>query len=139
MTSPADLLLKIELLYIAGDVGSLFLSLHFGLAIALANGGNDGMRDWLRHIDAAQDLRELLFFPFAFADGFVSIDIDIAVVLHPGAGRNEPAHDDVLLQAAQVIDATGNRRLSEHTRRLLERRRRDKRIGRERSLGDAEQ
>ena len=31
-------------------------------------------------------------------------EADVAVVLHAGAGRDEASHDDVLFQAAQVID-----------------------------------
>ena len=63
----------------------------------------------------------------------------LPVVLEPGPGRNQPAHRDVLLQAAQVIDLAGDGRLGEHARRFLERRRRDERVGRERRLRDAEQ
>src|SRR5437867_1305993 len=63
----------------------------------------------------------------------------VPVVLEPGAGRNQPAHRDVLLQAAQVIDLAGDARLRQHTRRFLERRRRDERVGRERRLRNAEQ
>src|SRR5215475_2217523 len=66
-------------------------------------------------------------------------DLDAAVVVHARAGRDQPAHDHVLLQAAQVIDAARDRRLCQHAGRLLERRRRDERLGRERGLGDAEQ
>src|SRR5580704_6172152 len=51
----------------------------------------------------------------------------IAVVLHAGAGRNQPSHDDVLLQTAQVIDSAIDRGLGEHARSLLERRRRNER------------
>ena len=57
----------------------------------------------------------------------------------PVPAGNQPAHRHVLLQAAQVVDLAGDRRLGEHARRLLERRRRDERVGRERRLGDAEQ
>src|SRR5262245_13480029 len=66
-------------------------------------------------------------------------DLDATVVVHPGAGGDQAAHDHVLLQAAQVIDAARDRRLGQHAGRLLERRRRDERLGRERGLGDAEQ
>jgi len=31
-------------------------------------------------------------------------EADVAVVFHAGAGRNEASHDDVLFQAAEVID-----------------------------------
>ena len=54
-------------------------------------------------------------------------------------GRDEPAHDDVLLEAAQVVDLAADRGLGEHLGGLLERRRRDEALRRERRLGDAEQ
>src|SRR6185503_6558933 len=54
-------------------------------------------------------------------------------------GRNQPPHDHVFLQTAQVIDAAGDRGLSEHTRGLLERRSRDEGVSRERSLRDTQQ
>jgi hypothetical protein len=37
-----------------------------------------------------------------------------------GAGRDEAAHDDVLLEAAQVVDLAGDRGLGEHLGGLLE-------------------
>src|ERR1019366_5588461 len=64
---------------------------------------------------------------------------DVAVVLHAGARGDETAHDDVFLQATQVIDGALDGGFREHARGFLERRRRDKRIGGERGLGDAEQ
>src|SRR6185312_3282942 len=54
-------------------------------------------------------------------------------------GRDEAAHDDVLLQTAQVVDLALDGSLGEHLGGLLERRRRDERLGRQRRLGDAEQ
>src|SRR5262252_297404 len=66
-------------------------------------------------------------------------DLDATIVVHAGAGRDKAAHDHVLLQAAQVIDAARDRRLGQHAGRHLERGRRDERFGRERGLGDAEQ
>src|SRR5271157_827481 len=64
---------------------------------------------------------------------------DVAVVLHAGSRRNETAHDDVLLQTAQVVDGALDRGFREHAGSLLERCRRDERIGRERRFGNAEQ
>src|ERR1700751_946119 len=63
----------------------------------------------------------------------------VAVVLHAGPSRNQAADDDVFLQAAQVIDSPLNGSFGQHTRRLLEGGGRDERLGRERSLRDAEQ
>ena len=72
-------------------------------------------------------------------DHILAGDLHLAVVLHAGAGRNQAAHDDVLLEAAQVVHLAVDGGFGEHARGLLERRRRDERIGRKRRLGDAEQ
>src|SRR5881392_3685639 len=61
------------------------------------------------------------------------------VVAEARAGRDEPADDDVLLQTAQVVGLAGDGGLGEHARRLLERRRRDEAVRRERRLRDAEE
>ena len=66
-------------------------------------------------------------------------DPHVPIPLEARARRNQPAHRHVLLQPAQVVDLPGDRRLRQHARRLLERRRRDERVGRERCLRDAEQ
>src|SRR5580704_12228264 len=63
----------------------------------------------------------------------------VAVVLHAGSGRDEASDNDVLFQAAQVIDLAVDAGFGEHARGLLERRRRDEGIGGERSLSDAEE
>src|SRR5579862_394801 len=63
----------------------------------------------------------------------------VAVVLHAGTGRDETSDDDVLFQSAQVIDLTVDAGFGEHARGLLERGRRDERVGRERSLRDAQE
>ena len=63
----------------------------------------------------------------------------MAIPLEARARRDQPAHRDVFLQAAQVIDLAGNRRLGEHARRLLEGGRRDERLGRQRRLRDPQQ
>src|SRR6266699_7271731 len=61
------------------------------------------------------------------------------VVRHARPRRDEPADDDVFLETAQVVLLAHDRGLSEDSRGLLERGRRDKRVGRQRRLGDAEQ
>src|SRR5262245_23994300 len=71
--------------------------------------------------------------------GRVMRDLDATVIVHACSGGDQAAHDHVLLQTAQVIDAARDRRLGQHAGRFLERRRRDERVGRERGLGDAEQ
>src|ERR1700732_529612 len=66
-------------------------------------------------------------------------ELDIAIAFEAGARGNQPAHDDIFLQAAQVIDLSGNCRLGEDAGSLLEARGGDERIRRERSLGDAQE
>src|SRR5262249_5705317 len=57
----------------------------------------------------------------------------------PGAGRNEPTDDHVLLEALKRIGLAVNRSVGEDTCGLLERRRRDEGAGLQARLGDAEQ
>src|ERR1700678_3405438 len=66
-------------------------------------------------------------------------ELDIAVALETRSGGNQPAHDHVFLQAAQIIDLPGNCRFGKDAGRLLEARRGNKRIRGERGLGDAEE
>src|SRR5689334_5223537 len=66
-------------------------------------------------------------------------DLDIAVGREAGAGRDEVTHDDVFLEAAQVVDAAQGGGLSKDTRGVLERRGGDEGIGLQRGLGNAEQ
>src|SRR5579883_1581626 len=66
-------------------------------------------------------------------------DLYLAVILHAGAGRNQAAHDHVLLQAAQVVHLAVDRSFGEYARRLLEGGRRDERIRRQRRLRDTQQ
>src|SRR5205814_1620512 len=65
--------------------------------------------------------------------------LQAAVVLQTGTSRNEPAHDDVFFQAAQVIDFSGNRSLGKDARRFLEACSGDEGVGRERRLGDTKE
>src|SRR5579859_1547771 len=51
------------------------------------------------------------------------------VIRKAGAGRNQAPDDHVLLEAAQLVALAHDRRLGQHAGRLLERRRRDERIG----------
>src|SRR6185369_7982393 len=69
----------------------------------------------------------------------VRLDLDLAVPGETGAGGDQPAHDDVLLQAREAIDLAVDGRLGEDLRRLLEGRRGDEALGREARLGDAEE
>ena len=47
-------------------------------------------------------------------------ELDVAVVLHAGAGRDETTDDDVFLQAAQIVDGAVDGRLGEDAGGLLE-------------------
>ena len=71
--------------------------------------------------------------------GFFRNKLDVAVEIETRAGRNEASHDDVLLQAAQVIDLPANRSLGQYAGRFLERCRGNERLRRKRRLGDSKQ
>src|SRR5499427_8839037 len=60
-------------------------------------------------------------------------------MLETGASRNQAAHDDVFLEAAEIVHLAGNGSFGEHTRGLLEAGGGDERVGRERRLGDAQE
>ena len=66
-------------------------------------------------------------------------ELDLAVVLHAGAGGYEAADDDVFLEAAERVDRAVDAGFGEDAGGLLETRRRDEAIGGKRRLGDAEQ
>src|SRR5262245_26791453 len=71
--------------------------------------------------------------------GLFGDQFDVAVKLKPRPGWNETSHDDVLLQAPEVIDFPADRSFRQHASCFLERRSRNERLGRERSLRDSEQ
>src|SRR5215218_3944865 len=66
------------------------------------------------------------------------LDLDRAVALEPGGGRDQLADDHVLLQARQAVDLALDRRVREDLGGLLEGGRRQERVRRQRRLGDAE-
>src|SRR5712664_3293038 len=110
-----------------GDLPELFLFDCFGLddffflTVAVTDSRHDCVRYRLRNLSPAENFRKLLeVLALSLADGFVAVDIDVAVILHAGAGRNQPTHDHVFFQAAQVINATRNGSFGKHARRLLE-------------------
>src|SRR6185437_9838430 len=74
-------------------------------------------------------------------DQLVALDRDLADLGHRGAGasRDEPADNDVLLEAFQRVDLAVDGGLGEHAGGLLERRRREEGAGLQARLGDAEQ
>src|SRR5262249_47169463 len=69
----------------------------------------------------------------------VEAHLGLLVGAEARARRHQVAQDHVLLQADQVIDLAGQRRLGQHLGRLLEARRRDKALRLYRRLGDAQQ
>ena len=74
-------------------------------------------------------------------DGAVALGGDRLQPVHHAAGarRDQAADDDVLLEALQRVDPARDGRLGQHARGLLERGRRDERLGLQAGLGDAEQ
>ena len=74
-------------------------------------------------------------------DERVALGGDLAQAVHhgAGAGRDQAADDDVLLEPVERIRLAVDSGLGEHARRLLERRRRDERARLQAGLGDAEQ
>src|SRR5690606_16208119 len=74
-------------------------------------------------------------------EGLVALGGDALQAAQVGARarRDEPADDDVLLQALEGVDLALDRGLGQHARRLLERGRGDEAARLQRGLGDAEQ
>ncbi len=72
-------------------------------------------------------------------DNVLAGDLHVPVVIHAGSGRDEAAHDDVFLQAAQVVHLAVDGGFGKNPGRLLEGCGRDKAVRRERGLGDTEQ
>src|SRR5206468_9321773 len=66
------------------------------------------------------------------------LDLDPAVALEAGRGRDQLADDHVLLEAEQPVGLALDRRVRQHLRRLLEGGRREERLGGERRLRDPE-
>src|ERR1700733_14469900 len=65
--------------------------------------------------------------------------LNAAVVFEARTSRDEPAHDDVFLQAAEVIHLASDGCFGEDAGGLLEAGGGDERVGRERRLGDAKE
>ena len=116
--------------------------LGLGNAIAVARSRRrhyDRLTRRHHHLVAADDDGKLIEIAIStLIDRFITFDINVAIVFHTGSGRNQPPHDHVFLQPAQVVHATRNRGFGKHARGLLERRRRDERIGRERRFRDTQ-
>src|SRR5919204_5091089 len=71
-------------------------------------------------------------------DRLGGLDLEPPVPAQAGGGRDQLADDHVLLQAEQTVGLALERRVREDLGGLLERRRREERVRRERGLGDAE-
>src|SRR5258708_2545930 len=69
----------------------------------------------------------------------LNLDVELLVSRQPRPGRDETAHDHVLLETAKVVGLAADRRFGEHLGRFLEARRGDERLGGQRGLGDAEE
>src|SRR6266567_3615402 len=67
------------------------------------------------------------------------LDLDLVVAVNARARRDEMADDDVLLQPQQVVPRAADRRVGQHPRGLLERRRRNERLRRQARLGDPQE
>src|ERR1700712_5635590 len=67
------------------------------------------------------------------------LNLDVAVAGNTRTGRDQLADDDVLLETVEPVAAAVDRRIGQHASGLLERRRRQPRIRRERRLRDAHQ
>src|SRR4051794_33192033 len=70
---------------------------------------------------------------------FGGLGLDVAIQRHARAGRDQLADDHVLLQTLEAVGTALDRGFGEHARGLLERRRRQPRIGGQRRLRDAHQ
>src|SRR5229473_6004793 len=67
------------------------------------------------------------------------LDLDLVVAVDARARRDQMADDDVLLQPQQVVPRAADRRVGQHARGLLERRRRNERLRRQARLGDPQE
>ena len=83
---------------------------------------------------------DLLALGQGLADDFAELhELDVLVQREAGAGGDEVAHDDVLLEAAEIIHAAEGRGFGQDASGVLEARGGDEAVGFQRGLGDAEQ
>src|SRR5690606_24138755 len=69
----------------------------------------------------------------------LAVDLRVEVPSSAGPRRDQVADDDVLLQPDQLVAGTPHRRVRQHARRLLERRRADERLRGQARLRDPEE
>src|SRR6266851_1936200 len=67
------------------------------------------------------------------------LDLDVVVPVNARSRRDEMADDDVLLEPQQIVPRAADRRVRQHARGLLERRRRNERLRRQARLGDPQE
>src|SRR5207245_9599119 len=65
--------------------------------------------------------------------------VAVVIPVDPRPRRDEMPDDDVLLEAQQIVLGAPDRRVGQHARRLLERRRRNERLCGEARLGDTQE
>src|SRR6266436_6024986 len=121
-----------------------FLSrLRTGQKGALAFGGSVRFGVLLEEVERGRLFRgELGGFRNLFhgsRGGHFRQQLNAAVVLKARTGGDEAAHDDVFLEASEIVHLAGDGRFREDAGGLLEARGGDERIGRERRLGDTEE
>src|SRR6185503_9276766 len=114
-----------------------------GLVIGVGTGGGDGSPNYtLLFVYRGEGLfRARPGGHVALLRRLIALDHDLEPLVggQTSAGGDEPPHDHVLLEAAEVVRLAANRRLGEDLGRLLERRGADERLGRQARLGDAEE
>src|ERR671910_750498 len=69
----------------------------------------------------------------------LEIDVDLRVPILSRTRRNQVPDDDVLLEPEEIVLGPADRRVGEHARRLLERRRRNERLRCQARLRDPEE
>src|SRR5262245_24349464 len=82
---------------------------------------------------------EAFFGCLLFGQMFFRLELDVAVVFHPGSSWDQSAHDDVLFQAAEVVNLPTDRGFRKNSRGFLKGGCRNKRIGRQRRFGNSQQ
>src|SRR5205085_7939002 len=110
------------------EAGLVFADARYGLALAVAR-ADVGQPGGQILIGVGRVVRQ------RFVVG--RLEVEIAVAGHARAGRDQLPDDDVLLEAEELVALALDGGLGEHTRGLLERRRRQPRVGGQRRLGDA--
>src|ERR1700674_1731751 len=114
---------------------------HFELALAFCGGVGFGVL--LQEVERSGffggELGGFGNFLNRRGSGHFRQQLNTAVVLEARTGRDEAAHDDVFLEAAEIVHFAGDGRFGEDAGGLLESGGGDERVGRKRRLGDAQE